>query len=218
MCTFRHVTYDPKPQTGPMQPYLAYNLATDTSTINLVWTLGFSGFLIGSILTSHIFTKYLTSSRLKLSFMSSILLLTGLSTLLMPFMPNLPLLLACRFLQVFQMSFASFVPFWISTSSPLFVSILHILQFAGYGIFLTADSVLLVFALGPKRSRPFINALHFFISIGFLMGTFLVQPFLPGGTRAAICAGRESGELNLNNPCLLQIFKIDRQHYKRDPT
>merc|ERR1711974_327785 len=104
-----------------------------------------------------------TSSRLKLSFMSSILLLTGLSTLLMPFMPNLPLLLACRFL-----------------------------QFAGYGIFLTADSVLLVFALGPKRSRPFINALHFFISIGFLMGTFLVQPFLPGGTRAAICAGRES--------------------------
>jgi len=149
--------------TGPMQPYLAYNLATDTSTINLVWTLGFSGFLIGSILTSHIFTKYLTSSRMKLSFMSSILLLTGLSTLLMPFMPNLPLLLACRFL-----------------------------QFAGYGIFLTADSVLLVFALGPKRSRPFINALHFFISIGFLMGTFLVQPFLPGGTRAAICAGRES--------------------------
>ena len=83
-----------------MQPYLAYNLATDTSTINLVWTLGFSGFLIGSILTSHIFTKYLTSSKLKLSFMSSILLLTGLSTLLMPFMPNLPLLLACRFLQV----------------------------------------------------------------------------------------------------------------------
>ena len=98
------------------------------------------------------------------------------------------------------------------------MSILHILQFAGYGIFLTADSVLLVFALGPKRSRPFINALHFFISIGFLMGTFLVQPFLPGGTRAAICAGRESGELNLNNPCLLQIFRIDREHYKHDPT
>ena len=73
------------------------------------------------------------------------------------------------------------------------------MQFAGYGIFLTADSVLLVFALGPKRSRPFINALHFFISIGFLMGTFLVQPFLPGGTRAAICAGRESGDVATGN-------------------
>ena len=45
--------------TGPMQPYLAYNLDTDTSTINLVWTLGFIGFLIGSILTSSIFTKHL---------------------------------------------------------------------------------------------------------------------------------------------------------------
>ena len=62
--------------------------------------------------------------------------------------------------------------------------------------------MLLVFALGPKRSRPFINALHFFISIGFLIGTFLVQPFLPGGTEAAICAGRESGELDLNIICL----------------
>ena len=94
-----------------MQPYLAYNLATDTSTINLVWTLGFSGFLIGSILTSTILTKHLTSSRLKLSFMSSIQLLTGLSTLLMPFMPNLPLLLACRFLQVTQFYSTSFRPF-----------------------------------------------------------------------------------------------------------
>ena len=169
-----------------MQPYLAYNLATDTSTINLVWTLGFSGFLIGSILTSTILTKHLTSSRLKLSFMSSIQLLTGLSTLLMPFMPNLPLLLACRFLQVTKcLCFASY---------PLFVTILHLLQFAGYGIFVTADSVLLVLALGPKRSQPFINALHFFISIGFLVGTFLVRPFLPDGTRAAICAGRESGD------------------------
>ena len=78
--------------------------------------------------------------------------------------------------------------------------------------------MLLVFALGPKRSRPFINALHFFISIGFLIGTFLVQPFLPGGTEAAICAGRESGELDLNIICLLQIFRIDRERYKHDPT
>ena len=31
--------------TGPMQPFLAYNLQTNTQTINLVWTLGFLGFL-----------------------------------------------------------------------------------------------------------------------------------------------------------------------------
>ena len=38
---------------------------------------------------------------------------------------------------------------------------------------------MLVFTLGPEGSRPFIGAQHFFISIGFLTGTFLVQPFLP---------------------------------------
>jgi hypothetical protein len=42
-----------------MQPYLAYNLGTTTPSINLVWTLGFSGYLIGSTLTSHLFTKHL---------------------------------------------------------------------------------------------------------------------------------------------------------------
>ena len=42
-----------------MQPYLAYNLSTTTPSINLVWTLGFSGYLIGSTLTSHFFNKYL---------------------------------------------------------------------------------------------------------------------------------------------------------------
>ena len=93
-----------------MQPYLAYNLGTDTSTITLVWTLGFSGFLLGSIITSHIFTKLLTSSRMKLGFMSTILAVTGLSTLLMPFMNNLPLLLACRFLQVTFVPFKTFCP------------------------------------------------------------------------------------------------------------
>ena len=85
---------------GPLQPYLAYNLETDTSTINLVWTLGFIGFLLGSLLIGTVFTRYITSSRGKLFFMFIVLLLTGLSTIVMPFMDNLPLLLLCRFLQV----------------------------------------------------------------------------------------------------------------------
>jgi len=134
--------------TGPMQPFLAYNLQTNTQTINLVWTLGFLGFLFGSLITSHIFTKYLVTSVRKLLFLSSVMLLTGLATLSLPFMNNMPLLLLARFF-----------------------------QFLSYGLFLTADSILLVFTLGPEKSRPFINALHFFISCGFLLGTFLVQHF-----------------------------------------
>ena len=85
---------------GPMQPFLAYNLQTDTQTINLVWTLGFLGFLVGSLITSHIFTRYLRTSLRKLMFMSSVMLLTGLATLCLPFIMNLPLLLMARFIQV----------------------------------------------------------------------------------------------------------------------
>ena len=151
---------------GPLQPYLAYNLETDTSTINLVWTLGFIGFLLGSLLIGTVFTRYITSSRGKLFFMFIVLLLTGLSTIVMPFMDNLPLLLLCRFLQVTLIQYLMILNL---TSSWLNF------QFLGYGIFVTADSVLLVYTLGPVKSRPFINALHFFISVGFLFGTFLVQ-------------------------------------------
>ena len=78
------------------------------------------------------------------SFMSAVLLLTGISTLAMPFLPLLSLLLICRFF-----------------------------QFLGYGIFLTADSILLVFTLGPERSRPYQQALHFFIRYA-LCSTFHV--------------------------------------------
>ena len=90
--------------TGPMQPFLAYNLQTNTQTINLVWTLGFLGFLFGSLITSHIFTKYLVTSVRKLLFLSSVMLLTGLATLSLPFMNNMPLLLLARFFQVSSMS------------------------------------------------------------------------------------------------------------------
>lgn len=162
--------------TGPMQPYLAFNLETDTSTINLVWTLGFMGFLVGSLLTSHIFTKYLKTARLKLLTLFFVLFLTGLSTAALPFSNNLPLLLLSRFI-----------------------------QFLCYGIFLTGDSVLLVYTLGPEKSRPFINTLHFFISIGFLLGTFLVQPFLPE-TREKVCRSKElESQLISGNASLADI-------------
>ena len=95
--------------TGPMQPFLAYNLQTNTQTINLVWALGFLGFLFGSLITSHIFTKYLVTSVRKLLFLSLVMLLTGLATLSLPFMNNMPLLLLARFFQVrtFQLTFFS---------------------------------------------------------------------------------------------------------------
>ena len=58
---------------------------------------------------------------------------------------------------------------------------------------MTSDSILLVFTLGPEKSRPFINALHFFLSIGFLVGTFLVQPFLPA-TSDKVCTVQSNND------------------------
>ena len=49
----------------------------------------------------------------------------------------------------------------------------------GLGLFDTADNSLMIFMLGPKTSRPFTQSLHAFVGVGFVVGSFLVQPFLP---------------------------------------
>jgi hypothetical protein len=53
------------------------------------------------------------------------------------------------------------------------------------GSFNIADCTLPVYMMGPKLCRPFTNAVHAIIRLGFLGGAFLVQPFLPGDATAA---------------------------------
>ena len=54
----------------------------------------------------------------------------------------------------------------------------HLKSFAlGAGV--TADCSLVVFTMGPVKSRPFTMAIHAMIGAGFLFGTLLVKPFLP---------------------------------------
>ena len=77
----------------------------------------------------------------------------------------------------------------------------QLLQIMALGAFCTADASLIVFLIGPEKSRPFTMAFHatigpsivfsfhfhqsgagFFFSFsgaGFLAATFLVRPFLP---------------------------------------
>merc|ERR1719266_2410779 len=47
------------------------------------------------------------------------------------------------------------------------------------GAYITADTSLVVYTMGPIKSRPFTFALHSLIGVGFLAATFLVKPFLP---------------------------------------
>jgi hypothetical protein len=53
------------------------------------------------------------------------------------------------------------------------------------GAFITADCTIPIFTMGPDKSRPFTNALHAMVGVGFLAGTILVRPFLPADATAA---------------------------------
>ena len=56
---------------GPTQPYLAENTGVDIATINLVWTFGFFGYMVGSLATSFIFKEYMKSDKAKLVFLAA---------------------------------------------------------------------------------------------------------------------------------------------------
>ena len=56
----------------------------------------------------------------------------------------------------------------------------RLIQIMSLGAFCTADASLIVYLLGPDKSRPFTMAFHALIGAGFLAATFLVRPFLPG--------------------------------------
>ena len=62
---------------GPTQPFLAQNTGVDIATINLVWSFGFFGYIIGSLGTSFIFKEYLKQDWAKLVFLSVTICLTG---------------------------------------------------------------------------------------------------------------------------------------------
>lgn len=137
---------------GPTQPYLAKNVNVNIDTINFVWTFGFFGYLIGSLATSFIFKQYVRSATAKLIFLNVTILLTGIFMIVLPFTSSFSVLVVSRLIQNLAL-----------------------------GAFVTADASLIVFLIGPEKSRPFTMALHALIGAGFLVATFLVRPFLPKG-------------------------------------
>jgi len=80
-----------------------------------------------------------------------------------------------------------FLPF---TSSFALLVIARLVQIMALGAFCTADASLIVYLLGPEKSRPFTMAFHALIGAGFLAATFLVRPFLP-----------ESGDQDIDEIC-----------------
>ncbi|TRY63094.1 hypothetical protein TCAL_00469 [Tigriopus californicus] len=170
---------------GPTQPYLAKNVGVNIAVINLVWTFGFLGYIIGSLGTGFIFKRYLTNPKMKLAFLWITLSLNGVGMLILPFITNFGLLVTVRGL-----------------------------QYGLLGAYITADSSMLVYTMGPIKSRPFTNALHACVGIGFLAATFLVRPFLPSEASALknkdqVCFGNGT---NVEDP-LLTVDLQDEDAY-----
>ena len=109
---------------GPTQPFLADNVGVNIDTINFVWTFGFFGFLLGSLAASLVFKRHVTTARAKLLFLFSTVLLGGVFTFVLPLTSSFAVLVLAR-----------------------------LLQYVSLGAFTTADASLVVYVLGPDRSR-----------------------------------------------------------------
>jgi len=70
---------------GPTQPYLAKNTGVEIDTINLVWSFGFFGYMVGSLGTSFIFKEYLRKDWAKLVFLWLTICVTGVNKYFFPF-------------------------------------------------------------------------------------------------------------------------------------
>lgn len=94
--------------------------------------------------------RFFRSSRAKLTFLWLSIFMNGLLMCLLPF----------------QSSFAVLV-------------ILRLVQNFALGSYITADAAMYVYTMGPIRSRPFTNALHAAVGVGFFLSSWVTRPFLP---------------------------------------
>ena len=90
-------------------------------------------------------SRYFRSAFVKLSFLWITMSLNGILMLVLPFLSSFGLLVTVRAIQNIAL-----------------------------GGYITADQSLLVYTMGPIKSRPFTNALHACVGIGFVAATFLV--------------------------------------------
>ena len=101
------------------------------------------------------FSRFVTSDFAKMVFLWLTISLNGVGMIILPFLSSFGLL-----------------------------AFIRAAQYGLLGAYITADSSIVVFTMGPIKSRPFTNALHAFIGIGLLAATFLVRPFLPDSASA----------------------------------
>ena len=102
----------------------AVSICFFTDTINLVWTAGFLGYTVGSIVTGYVFRRFCTTNRKKMLFLWLTFFGNGAIMISLPFINNFPGLVFARCLQ------------------NIFL-----------GAYITADTSLVVYTMGPIKSR-----------------------------------------------------------------
>ena len=135
---------------GSAQAFLAINVEVSRQTINFIWASGAVGSFFAAIFTAFIFKRFLEETRLKLCFLSLNVFISGSCIASLPWLNSFSLLLVIYFCAAFTiMSFN------------------------------TAQHSLIVFILGPIKSRPFLQFVDAFMASGFVLGSLLIMPFLP---------------------------------------
>ena len=120
--------------------FMNRNTGVNIDTINLVWTFGFFGYMIGSLGTSFIFKRYLRRPAAKLCFLWLTIFLTGVT-------------LRMKHLYIFSPKCQAIMIVLPLTSSFAVLVTARLLQILSLGAFCTADAGLIVYMLGPEKSR-----------------------------------------------------------------
>ena len=84
---------------GPMQPYLAKKLDVNIDTINLVWTFGFVGFVIGSLVAGFVFRQFCKAKQSKMWFLATTFMINGVIMLSIPFINDFKVTVLARCIQ-----------------------------------------------------------------------------------------------------------------------
>eukprot|EP00092_Neocalanus_flemingeri_P035684 GFUD01038850.1.p1 GENE.GFUD01038850.1~~GFUD01038850.1.p1 ORF type:complete len:455 (-),score=72.17 GFUD01038850.1:48-1412(-) len=135
---------------GPTQPYLAQKVGVASQQINFIWTLRAFGSCFATVITGLVFKAYIKERSHKLAFLAVCVFLTGFFIGLVPWTSSFELLLTTVLL------------------AGIFIGSLD-----------TASNSLVLYMLGPDRSRPYTQSLHAFVGMGFVLGSLIVRPFLP---------------------------------------
>ena len=82
-----------------MQPYLAKKLDVNIDTVILVWTFGFVGFIIGSLVAGFVFRRFCKRKQSKMWFLAITFSVNGVIMLAIPFINNFVAIVLARCIQ-----------------------------------------------------------------------------------------------------------------------